>query len=301
MIRAFKTRRPWAAALINFIFDPFFGMLYLNRGYIAIAYFAAELIAIAGLAFANPSIYSTRFASLALIYLPFRLVGAVHAFFLARKRLPGERMHWYSHWYSLVAIYVFLLALPIGVRTYLYQPFNLPSTSMSPTLNVGDCIFVKKFAYAGSSPHRGDIIVFNTRADGQTIPYVKRIVGLPGDSVKLVSGEVLINGVPARLEKLGDVQIDCDLGACRNAPQYLETFPGSSAHRILQLSTDGPLDNTNAVTVPANSYFVLGDNRDSSNDSRGTLGFISARDILGKVVVKFVDGHAHRLVWQAIH
>jgi signal peptidase I len=176
----------------------------------------------------------------------------------------------------------------------------MPSGSMSPTINLGDYFLSKRFAYARSAPLRGDFIVFNFHDRDGIIEYAKRIVGLPGDRVRLVGGIVYINGTPPRLTRISDFKIDCDLGPCRNAPQFVETLTGGGPHRIVQTTTDGPLDDMDVVTVPANSYFVLGDNRDNSNDSRVSLGFIAASDIVGKAVIKYIDGRSHHWVWEPI-
>lgn len=301
MFSAFKTRRPWAAAAINLIFDPFVGMLYLNRGPIALAYLGLEFATVAAaIAIFSPVILLLASgATLLLASIPFRLVGAVHAYFLARARLRDQPMRWYSRWYALALITLTFPVTALVIRTFLFQPFDLPGGSMSPTLNIGDHVWVRKFAYILSQPQRGDVIVFKT---AQGDDFVKRVTGLPGDRIQLVAGRVYVNGNPARLQRIPDLWLDCDeFGSCTRVPQFFEWLPGGSRHRILQASTNGDMDNTAAVTVPPDSYYVLGDNRDNSNDSRLDLGFVPARNILGQVVVKFIDGRIHRVVWQSVN
>lgn len=297
MFSAFKGRKPWAAAAVTFIFDPVLGMLYLNRGYLALLYLALEYAAAVAALAMFPSLIARGMILVLYASLPFRLIGAVHAYFLARSRPYDEAMHWYSRWYAVALIYLAFPAAALVIRTFLFQPFNLPAHSMSPTLNVGDYVWVKKFAYIGSAPQRGDLIVFRT-AQGDA--YVKRIAGLPGDRIQLVAGRLFVNGIAVKLERIADFQPDCDFAPCPNAAQYIETLPGGGEHHILQMSTDGPLDNIPPVTVPPGAYYVLGDNRDNSNDSRLNLGFIPAQNIVGQVAVKFIDGRLHRMVWQAV-
>src|SRR5580704_7288641 len=161
MFSAFRTRRPWASALINFIFDPVLGMLYLNRGYIALAYFLAEVVAVVAVgSIALPALSAHFVDSWLAVFLavPFRVAGAAHAYQVARQRSQDETQHWYTHWYALILIYLVFLGAPLGIRTYLFQPFDLPTSSMVPTLNKGDYFLVRKFAYAQSPPQRGDLI-----------------------------------------------------------------------------------------------------------------------------------------------
>ena len=209
-------------------------------------------------------------------------------------------MRWYSHWYALVPILLVFPVVAVTVRTFLFQTFDSPSSSMSPTLNAGDYFFAEKFAYAGAPPRRGDVIVFRAVEGAGTVSFVKRIVGLPGDQVQLVGGRLRINGRAVGIALAPGRWTYCEFGECRPVPEYFESLPGGARHRVVQASTDGSLDNTQVFAVPAGSYFVLGDNRDNSNDSRGDLGFIPAENIVGRVAVKYVDGRQHRLVWQGV-
>lgn len=302
MFSAFKARRPWAAAAVTFIIGPFLGMLYLNRGYLALIYFGVQVAGVAAAVKMFP-FQSGHFASGAVlfIFLPIQLVGAVHAYAVARTRAVAEPMHWYSRWYAVVLIFLACPAALLAVRTFLFQPFDTPSQSMSPTLNAGDYFLVEKFAYLGATPQRGDLVVFRTVQESRTVSFVKRIVGLPGDQIQLVGGRVYVNGVPAKITRTSELWSNCQFDQCTQVPELLETLPGGGQHRIVKLLSYGPLDNIPTVTVPPDSYYVLGDNRDNSIDSRGELGFVPGRNIVGRVAVKFRDGLQQRMVWQSLN
>jgi signal peptidase I len=219
------------------------------------------------------------------------LIGAIHVAALARRWSASEPRHWYSRWYWLTGILLLFPLTALFIRAFLFQLFDIPSTSMNPSLNQGDYFFVSKFRYGWSDPQRGDIIVFRV-PQLDAAPYVKRIVGLPGDKVQMKGGVLYINGAPVKLRRVGSALGDCvGLGRCP-VPQFAETLPGGHTELILDSDPNGPLDNTQVFTVPANSYFVLGDNRDNSRDSREDMGFVSRDSIIGRASYKFAaDGH----------
>jgi signal peptidase I len=189
--------------------------------------------------------------------------------------------------------------LALTVRTFLFQPFNTPSRSMEPTLLQGDYFFVNKFAYGYSrfslplaprvfsgrvfaaEPKRGDVVVFALPRDPQTI-YVKRIIGLPGDKVQLIGGRLHINGEVAPRKALSVATADGGI------PTYEETLPGGGVHLIAEEYGDAAfLDNTEVFEVPVGSYFVLGDNRDNSIDSRVSpekkgIGYVPFENLIGR-------------------
>ncbi|MDR0319634.1 MAG: signal peptidase I [Rickettsiales bacterium] len=243
--------------------------------------------------------------------------------------------------------------IAILFRSFLLEPFNIPSGSMIPTLEVGDHLFVKKWSYGysrysfpfgswkmfdgrffeRSQPSRGDVIVFRTPDD--SMDYVKRLVGLPGDTVQMRSGRLWINGqiverervgkyvvavLPQMLRGVGFQRVDQSSGRimvikgnrifednkpvdygftieykadaiCQLRPDecriqtgelYVETLPGGKKHNIIKMSEGGRYDNTQVFTVPAGKYFFMGDNRDSSEDSRASLGFVPRDNLIGK-------------------
>ena len=210
-------------------------------------------------------------------------------------------------------LYAILIA--IGVRTAAYEPFNIPSGSMIPTLLVGDYLFVSKFSYGYSryslpfgmplipgrifftEPERGDVIVFKLPSDNKT-DYIKRIVGLPGDTVQLKQGILHINGKPVKREKVDDFVVRDSLGNYIRTPRYLETLPGGRQHYILEITDNTDYDNTPLYTVPEGHYFAMGDNRDRSRDSRflDDVGYIPRQNLIGRAEFMFFS--VNGTVWE---
>ena len=202
------------------------------------------------------------------------------------------------------AILAVLIALVI--RTFLYEPFNIPSGSMFPTLKIGDYLFVSKPAYGysrhsfpfglaplegrhfGEPPQRGDIVVFKLPTN-TSLDYIKRVVGLPGDQIQVLNGRLYINRKIVPRESVGPVSVSKASGPAVTVMEYIETLPGGVAHRIYEESDDAFLDNTEEFTVPDGHYFVMGDNRDSSQDSRvqSLVGFVPEDHIVGRADILF--------------
>ena len=296
MSNPFAARKPWAAALLTLIFGPFIGMLYLGRGRLALLYLALVLVGAAIVLMLLPPTIAGGFSpdTLTLLAFPVTLAGAVQAFFLARRRDASVPPRWYSRWYALLGFILFAPALAFGIRTFLYQPFNTVSASMAPALNPGDYVLATKFAYNSRAPARGDVVVFRVPVHGGVI-YVKRIVGLPGEHIQVRHGLLVINGVAAAQRR---VPLPCDdAPSCKNV-QYDESLPGGRHILVLRQSESGELENTGTYTVPANSYFVLGDNRDDSDDSRASIGFVAGADITGRVERKYVENG--RWTWKKV-
>jgi signal peptidase I len=207
--------------------------------------------------------------------------------------------------FAKTAIIAVLLALLI--RTFLYEPFNIPSGSMLPTLLVGDYLFVSKPAYGYSKssfpfgianfdgrvmekePKRGDVVVFKLPSN-PSVDYIKRIVAMPGETVQMIRGRLYINGEIVEREPVGLVQSDenTDL-VTRPLMEYIETLPGGIMHKIYEESDNADLDNTAEFTVPDNHYFMMGDNRDNSMDSRvsGLVGFVPFDNFVGRAEILF--------------
>jgi signal peptidase I len=209
---------------------------------------------------------------------------------------------------------LYAVAIAIGVRTIGYEPFNIPSGSMIPTLLVGDYLFVSKWSYGYSrhslpfslplipenmrifahAPERGDVAVFKLPADGKT-DYIKRLVGLPGDRIQVIGGVLNINGQPVQRERVGESYESNGRGGGVRVTVYIETLPNGKRHYIYEQGDDRPLDNTGVFTVPPGNYFAMGDNRDNSQDSRTTeVGFVPAANLVGRAEFLFfsTDGSA---------
>ncbi|MBI3453949.1 MAG: signal peptidase I [Rhodospirillales bacterium] len=208
------------------------------------------------------------------------------------------------------AVYAVLIA--IGIRTVAFEPFNIPSGSMIPTLLIGDYLFVSKYSYGyskyslpygmplfggrifGRAPERGEVAVFKLPRDPK-VDYIKRIVGLPGDRIQVKGGILHINDQPVKRERIEDY-VAVEYGVVTRTAQYIETLPNGRQHRILEISDNDQLDNTPVYTVPAGHFFAMGDNRDNSQDSRvlSAVGFIPAENLVGRAEVLFfsTDGGA---------
>ncbi|HJW41516.1 MAG TPA: signal peptidase I [Rhizomicrobium sp.] len=299
MDNAFIARRPWAATLIAFVFGPFIAMLYIGRGRLALVYLSAGILVSAILLYFLPQLImlGTDAATVWLAALPVTLVGMVHTHWQAQQRSPDEPLPQYSRWFVLTGL---VLAFPLAallIRSFLYRPFDARSGSMGPTIESDDYFLATKFAYGGHPPQRGDVVVFRAAYNGQR--YVKRVVGLPGERIQLKDGIVFINDVPVPRRHVGDESVDCLAATPCHVPIYEERFPGGRTARVLDRYRSGG-DDTGVFVVPQNAYFVLGDDRDESLDSRSAeIGFVPRDAIRGRVDYKYVAGG--HWTWQRVH
>lgn len=206
-----------------------------------------------------------------------------------------------------VSTLLWALGIAFVLRTFLFQPFHIPSGSMLPGLMKGDYIITTKYSlgygrHAATplpfpvkkgrlferEPARGDIIVF--RPEGHTKNFIKRLVGQPGDQIQMKEGRLHINGKPIQIQKVGQESYIDQSGRKVLAEAWSEAF-GDKPHIIYDTQKNGRADNTNIYTVPAGHYFMMGDNRDRSGDSRmsisnGGAGYIPTENLMGKA--KFI-------------
>ena len=232
----------------------------------------------------------------------------------------GEAQRRRGGWWETLKTILYAVAVAVLVRTFAYEPFNIPSSSMVPTLLEGDYLFVAKFSYGysrysfpfsfppfegrifGGEPERGDVAVFRLPADDKT-DYIKRIVGLAGDRIQVKGGVLHINDEPVARERVDDFVETDYFGRERRVPQYEETLPSGRRYRVLDRDPHGLLDDTGVYVVPEGHYFAMGDNRDNSVDSRVPaeqlgVGFVPAQNLIGRADILFYSTSGGARPWE---
>jgi signal peptidase I len=212
--------------------------------------------------------------------------------------------------------YLLLLLLPLLFRAFLFEPFNIPSGSMAPNLVVGDYLFVSKYQYGysryslplgarlfagrimGKEPDRGDVVVYR-QPQNPSLDFVKRVIGLPGDSIQVIEGVLQINGQPVLREPAEDyVEIDESGHPLSKLKRWHEILPNGVSYDILDEGR-GLLENTAVYTVPTGRYFVIGDHRDKSADSRLPEsqggGSVPYENLIGRVEIIYYSGDVARI------
>jgi signal peptidase I len=232
-----------------------------------------------------------------------------------------------NEWRDLGSFLLKLALVVFVVRSFIFSPFSIPSESMLPRLLIGDYLFITKFNYGysrhslpfslpllpnlhWSDPSPGDVVVFKA-PPGNSEDWIKRVIGLPGDTIQMRGGQLILNGKPVPKDRIADFivpvtpnfgcdaqfQTEDDKGApiCR-FPRFRETLPNGKSYEVLDQGMR-PADDTGLYTVPAGHAFMMGDNRDDSQDSRFQqgIGFVPLQNIQGKAVVNFwsTDGNAN--------
>lgn len=207
-----------------------------------------------------------------------------------------------SVFWENVRTILYALALAMVLRFSIAQPFRIPSGSMQPTLQVGDYIVVTKWSYGygrysfapfegllphgrlfGRAPQRGDVLVFRPTPEPDR-DFIKRVIGLPGDRIQMIDGVLNINGQPVRRERVGTTRLcpDSD-GTAYDVATYRETLPNGVSYITCDKRPNGELDQTRVYVVPPGHYFMMGDDRDNSADSRvpSVVGFVPFENLVG--------------------
>ena len=240
-------------------------------------------------------------------------------------------------WGETLRFFLILFVVAVAIRSLLFAPFSIPSGSMLPNLMIGDYLFVSKWPYGYSRysfpfgiasfdgrvmeglPERGDIVVFRYPGP-EDEDYVKRVIGLPGDTIEVQGGALILNGEPVPRQRVADYLVPVSPNSpCRPAgatrqiggedgppacayPRFRETLPGGRSFEVLDQVDDGAGDEMEPVIVPEGHVFVMGDNRDDSLDSRfpigeGGVGFLPVDHLLGRAAIAFwsTDGSAEWL------
>jgi signal peptidase I len=242
----------------------------------------------------------------------------------AKGKEPAEGV------WETVKVIIQALLIAFVVRTFFYQPFNIPSGSMYPTLKIGDYLFVSKLSYGygkysfnfslggfgktfftccsfidfegrrvlADEPERGDVAVFKYPQD-TSLDYIKRVIGLPGDRIQMKEGVLFINGEMVKKERIEDYLDPSYAETQQPVPQFLETLPNGVTYRVLDIQPQGDADTTEEYVVPAAHYFMMGDNRDNSLDSRflGGVGYVPIENFAGRADILFFSITPGTPIW----
>ena len=230
------------------------------------------------------------------------------------KLMPEKKS---GAWGETLRTVLYAVLIAVGIRTFAYEPFNIPSGSMIPTLLIGDYLFVSKFSYGYSRysfpfglgpisdrvfaevPERGDVAVFKLPTDNET-DYIKRIIGLPGDQIQVKGGRLFINNEVVEREEVRTVTVRGFGGLPETFTEYREILPGGRSHLIWERSDADIMDDTQVFTVPEDHFFAMGDNRDRSQDSRAEqqVGFVPFENLVGRAAVIFFSTNGEAAWWQ---
>jgi signal peptidase I len=217
-------------------------------------------------------------------------------------------------WGEVIKTIVYALLIAGVIRSLLFQPFNIPSASMEATLLEGDYLFVSKFSYGysrysfpfgmipfsgrilASEPERGDVVVFKNARDGYK-DYIKRVIGLPGDRIQMRDGVLYIND-EAIPKVATDPYVEYRGSAPHPVDRYIETLPNGKSYPVLDRLPNANLDDTEVFLVPEGHYFMMGDNRDNSDDSRQNVSYVPFENLVGKAQIIFFSTDGSARYWE---
>ncbi len=222
-------------------------------------------------------------------------------------------------WHEFIGIF-WALIIALTVRSCAFEPYNIPSGSMIPTLLIGDYLFITKYDYGYSrhsfpfsapiipsgklfahEPKRGDVVIFRMTPEIQpqlsgNVDYIKRIIGLPGDTVQMINGRLYINDKMVDRHLIGKKTLNTEMGK-NTFFEYAETLPNGVVHTIFENNDESIPDNTKKFIVPENHFFAMGDNRDNSLDSR-FFGSVPMTNLEGKARFIFYSNNGNGSFWQ---
>lgn len=286
-------------------------MFYLGRGRLGTAYLFVSVV----VAYVVP--YALQFQAIeypdwmaVLVGVTYRLAGSVHVYITASNQLPRDRYPWFAKLYNWI-LFFFLVPLltALLIRNLIVEPFRIPANSMRPALQVGDYLFSEKLTYGisryslmfgigpshrigGRPPKRGEVVIFAFPPE-PTVSYIKRVIGLPGDSIQMRDGRLIINGVMVDRQPLPTTDIPHQPGETL----YMEHLPGGVDHPIIETSDTSRSDNSREFLVPDDHYFMMGDNRDNSLDSRFDVGFVPAENIASRPWLLYFNSEVAGRSW----
>lgn len=312
-----RTVRPWIAALLTFL-GWGVGLFYARRTRLALWLTAAQIALVVVVGTILLGALMTQGATTLTLWTPDRwsvvdtlslLASAVTAIWVwriaaQRKQVaragPVRLLGYVAIWLGSILI---TLILAGALRFFVVQPFRGPSASMAPTIEAGEYFAVAKWSYGytrfsfapfdalapagrwlARTPARGDVVVFRPAHEPDRA-YVKRIVAMPGERVQMIGGVLHINGAPVRRDDIGEAILDMGHGDAQPVRAIRETLPNGAAFTTFDHG-ESLLDNTREVQVPQGHYFVLGDNRDFSDDSRRSIGFVPLENIVGRAALR---------------
>lgn len=306
MVAIYKPNK-WIAGIIALVLSPPFGLLYVAKPLWAAIY------AIALVAGAAAFLWSGGSERIVLLFPLVTLIGVVHVFLAAARYTGALPRPIYSRWYGLLSVWVLFFSLLFFTRAFLFEPFRIPAASMLPTLPIGKHVVASKWGYGNNSAYgitvrkgaisasinRGDVIVFVFPASNERLDYLKRVIGLPGDLIEYKNKSLSINGHHAMYRDLGKYDYTDHAGKLASTNLRSESI-GTAEYRVLNKPDSPAIFSANVsdfpskknctyrsdgftCRVPDKHYFMLGDNRDASNDSR-YWGFVPEDHIVGKVI-----------------
>jgi signal peptidase I len=278
----------WIAILVGVVFQPFV-FLYVNKPRLFWCYLGASVI-VTGLDYLLHMNF-TEGSLLGYVYLSwiFLIACPAHAYKITKSYDESQLRNWYTRWWAIPSIYAAFFLPVFLFRAFLFEPFSIPASSMSPTIKVGDHVIVKKWGFGGYSTYGIDVIDTNladkSLAERGKIyvfyppnsesPFVKRLIGLPGDLIEINGDVISVNG------KVLSSEFVADLG---KEKIYREQY-GNYSH-LIQRFPEKPFSVVSTIKVSENHYYFIGDNRDNSADSR-IWGTVSGANLVGEVIYVF--------------